>query len=173
MIKYYFVVILLSFVCVSCDKKTAAKDTSLSELDSITVKNKIVNSVGVLLSERARKEVKNWGEYQKIDVLITEFFNTSKSDVLENAADFSKNVQFLRDSIRIAELDNPKIIARLNVLLNESLRLKDMNKIPSISDLEVTNEVKNILRAFSSLNSKINTHYKSKPTEEQLDKEEF
>ncbi len=166
--KYYFGILLLVIVCVSCGHKMEQKEITTVNVDSIGLKVGIVNSVGVLLSEDARTALKTWGEYQKVDILIGELFNTSKSDVLENAGYFSDNIQLLRDSIRIEELDNPKIISRLNILLNESLRLKDMTDIPAISDAEVTDEVRNVLRAFSSLNIKINTHYKTKKIEKVL-----
>lgn len=167
--KYYIVLPFLCVLLFSCNKNTDVNNGNSKLSDSIQSNNKIVNSVGVLLSKESRDKVKDWKEYQKIDVLISELFNTSKMEALENAADFSQNVKYLRDSIRLDELDNPKIISRLNVLLSESLRLKDMNDIPSISKTEVADEVKKVLNAFSSLNSKINTHYKNMSVEESLE----
>ncbi|WP_457618374.1 hypothetical protein, partial [Lutibacter sp.] len=66
----------------------------------------------------------------------------------------------MKDSIRIEKLKQPSVIARLNVLENEALRLADMATIHSISNEEVKNEVEKIVEIYSAVNSKINTIYK-------------
>jgi hypothetical protein len=67
----------------------------------------------------------------------------------------------MKDSIRVKDLKTPSVIARINVLENETLRLADMATISSIKDSEVKEEVTNILTVYSAINSKINTIYKA------------
>jgi len=63
-------------------------------------------------------------------------------------------------SIEIDNLNQLNVIARFNVLHNQTLRLADMANIPSISSEEVKEEIRTILDVFSAVNSKINTIYK-------------
>ncbi|PCI01358.1 MAG: hypothetical protein COB81_07285 [Flavobacteriaceae bacterium] len=158
--KYKFVALVFVLVCFSCGKVKPV-DVAITNTvqDSINATQKITNGIGVLLSEDARLKVADWKEYQKVASLMTELYNTSKSDVLENAELYADEIKFLRDSIRIDVLDNPKIISRINILLNQSLRLKDMHSIPSISNAAVKVEVVKLCASFSSLNSRINTTY--------------
>jgi len=172
--KYIIIVFALLLGCTSCNKKSNKKSDVINTVsDSLLVAQRITNSIGVLLSEDARLEVATWKEYQKVASLMTELYNTSKTDVLENSEMYATHIKFMRDSIRVKELDNPKIVSRLNVLLNQSLRLKDMNDIPSISDNEVKEEVVKLCASFSSLNSKINTFYKTKKLEKDLEGLDF
>lgn len=171
---YKIIGLIVLLGCFSCAKvKTIDSVLSSTANDSLIVSQKITTSVGVLLDEEARLKVATWKEYQQVATLITELYNTSKSDVLENATMYADEIKQLRDSIRIKELDNPKIISRLNVLLTQSLRLKDMNKIPSISDQEVKDEAVKLCESFSSLNSRINTFYKTIQLEKELDQFSF
>jgi len=172
--KYIIIVFALLFGFTSCNKKNNKKlDVIDTVSDSLVVAQRITNSIGVLLSEDARLEVATWKEYQKVALLMTELYNTSKTDALENSEMYANHIQFMKDSIRVKELDNPKIVSRLNVLLNQSLRLKDMSDIPSISDNEVKEEVVKLCASFSSLNSKINTFYKTKQLEKDLEGLDF
>ena len=70
---------------------------------------------------------------------------------------------------KIEQLKKPNIIARINVLENETLRLADMANIPSISKEEVKEEVSNILAIYSAMNSKINTIYQSESLQNMLE----
>lgn len=172
--KYKIIVLVLLIVCFSCGKSKKI-DTEITNTvkDSLIVAQGITTGIGVLLSEDARGKVSTWEEYQKVASLMTELYNTSKSDVLENATMYAEEIQYLRDSIRIEELDNPKIISRINILLNQSLRLKDMNDIPSISNVAVKEEVVKLCESFSALNSRINTFYKTIQLEKDLEELDF
>jgi len=167
---YKIIGLVLMVVLSACGKiKKGDLDTSNVVKDSLIVEQRITNGIGVLLSDDARLELKEWKEYQKVASLMTELYNTSKSDVLENAETYANEIKFLRDSIRVKELDNPKIVSRLNVLLNQSLRLKDMKAISSISNKEVKEEVFKLCESFSSLNRRINTFYNTKQRKKDLE----
>jgi hypothetical protein len=58
---------------------------------------------------------------------------------------------------------------RVNVLENETLRLKDMTFIPAITANEVNTQVDKILAAFSATNSKINTVYSQLEVEQDIE----
>lgn len=58
---------------------------------------------------------------------------------------------------------------RVNVLENETLRLKDMTFIPAITANDVNTQVDKILAAFSATNSKINTIYSQLEVEQDIE----
>ena len=78
----------------------------------------------------------------------------------------------MQDSIRVEKLTALNVVARFNVLHNETLRLADMSEIPLISTTEVNDEVRNILEVYSAVKSKINTIYKTLAIQSSLDLDE-
>ncbi len=156
---YLFVIILLGTV--SCSKKKL-KTQAISTKDSLKIVNsRIEVPLGEVLIPTAKNKLSKWREYTDVDDFITQFYNISTSEALSNAKELSGLVVLMKDSIRVKELKIPSVIARINVLENETLRLADMSTIPSIKDTEVKEEVTSILTVFSALNSKINTLYKA------------
>ncbi len=150
-------VIILSLIIAitSCNKTDSKKNTEIVK-DSLISNTIKVNHQITKLNPKANKLVENWDEYQKIDELLKQYQSISANDALLNAKELSGLSQQLKDSIRIEKLNNSSVKIRLNVLYNETLRLADMESIPSISEAEVFEENDNILNAFSSLNLKIN-----------------
>ena len=88
------------------------------------------------------------------------YTSITKSQALENAKEVSLLIKKASDSIKVEVLERPDIRIRLNVLYNHSLRLSDMSTISLITDEEVSQEVENMLLAYSSINEKINVIYK-------------
>jgi len=163
---YSLVLILISTI--SCSKnnlkqKIAAKDSLR------VVNNRIEVSLGEVLIPTAKKAVSNWIEYKDVDDFITQFYNITTSEALSNAKELSDLVKLMKDSIRVKQLKIPSVVARFNVLENESLRLADMATIPSIKSAEVKEELTSILTVFSAINSKINTIYKASAIQKSLD----
>lgn len=130
------------------------------KVDSVKSTQKINSAPSKLLGVNAKKAVEKWTEYQKVSELIKEYNNVSVLEALQNAAELSVATQKLRDSVKVEKLKNVTVKTRLNVLHNEVLRLKDMSKIPSISDKEVKEEVVKIRYLYDALNSKINDIYR-------------
>ena len=156
---YLFVIILLGTV--SCSKKKP-KTQAIFTKDSLKIVNsRIEVPLGEVLIPTAKNKLSKWREYIDVDNFITQFYNISTSEALSNAKELSNLVILMKDSIRVKELKIPSVIARINVLENETLRLADMSTIPSIKDAEVKEEVTSILTVFSALNSRINTFYKA------------
>jgi len=140
---------------ISCDKKTS-KESIIIQKDTTLTKKATAINIEVKLNSKAKKIVGNWKEYQNFDKFIIQFSNISSSDGFLNADELSELAQQLKDSIRIKEFQIPSVRIRLNVLYNETLRLADMSTIKNMTEIDFINENKNILNAFSALNSKIN-----------------
>ena len=100
---------------------------------------------------------------------MIKYYNVSKLEALNNSKELSDLVKNMIDTIRIDKLDKINVIARFNVLHNETLRLADMANIPSITEDEVKEEVKKIIDLYSAVNSKINTIYKADELQNALD----
>ena len=153
----------------SCSKnKKLEKNEEI--IDSVIVDpDRIVSRIGETLIPTAKKSLEDWKEYQNLDNFIVKYYNISILEALNNANELSTLTKELTDTIRVKKLEVNNVIARLNVLHNEALRLNDMADIPSITDEEVKEEVENILEVFSAINSKINTIYNAETLKESLD----
>ncbi len=155
----FLVIILLTGF--SCDKTKDAKEVS-ETVDSLKWDaNRIENRIGEMLIPEAKVVLDNWKEYQLVDELLLKYYSITTFEALSNADELSRLVKMMKDSIKIEKLKTTNIIARINVLENETLRLADMATIPSISKEEVKEEVNNIVALYSAFNSKINTIYQS------------
>ena len=162
---FLFLILLISYSCDS--KKTNANE---SKNDSIALNSKrITNSITETLTPSAKKDFENWEEYQDVDEFITAYYSISISEALMGAENLAGLVKLMKDTIRVPAIDKLNVIARFNVLHNETLRLADMANIPSISDEEVSEEVSQILDVYASVNSKINTIYKAQDLQEALE----
>ena len=111
----------------------------------------------------------NWKEYRDVDELLLKYYSITTLEALTDARELSNLVELMGDSIRVEKLKKPNIIARINVLHNEALRLADMATIPSISTKEVKEEVSNIVLIYSAINSKINTIYQAETIQNALE----
>lgn len=150
-------VILLSLIAlfISCTKTISRKNNEISRDSLIGNTNKVKLQIAKLNS-KAIKLVETWDEYQNIDELLKQYQNINSNLALLNAKELAVLAKQLKDSIRVEILKIPSVKIRLNVLHNETLRLADMNTIPSITEEEVVEENSNILNAYSALNLKIN-----------------
>jgi hypothetical protein len=133
------------------------------------ISDRIVNRIGETLIPSAKRALETWNEYNDVDDFIIKYYNISIMEALLNAQELSDLVKLMRDTIRVENLDKLNVIARFNVLHNETLRLADMANIPSIKDEEVNEEVTRILEVFSAVNSKINTIYKASALQNSLE----
>lgn len=154
---FLFLILLISF---SCNSKKA--DDNQSVIDSLVVNsNRITNTISETLIPAAKKDLENWQEYSDVDELLISYYNISVSEALSKSAELARLVELMKDSIRVETVNKLNVIARFNVLHNETLRLADMATIPSITDEEVDEEVEQIISVFESVNAKINTIYKA------------
>lgn len=157
-IPFLLIILLTGFSC-NRNKETAQVS---EKSDSLKLdENRIENRIGETLIPEAKQEMDTWKEYQDADELMLKYYSITTLEALSDARELSELVKRMKDSIRIEKLQKPNIIARLNVLHNETLRLEDMANIPSITKEEVKEEVNNIIAIYSAMNSKINTIYQS------------
>tara|TARA_R110001583_G_scaffold43690_3_gene138894 strand:+ start:1054 stop:1656 length:603 start_codon:yes stop_codon:yes gene_type:complete len=165
----YSFLLVIVFLTFSCNRNKNVEEV-VQVTDTLKVdEHRIVNSIGETLIPNARRNLQGWKAYNNVDEFMLKYFNVSKLEALNNAKELSDLVKIMKDSIKIDKLKEINVIARFNVLHNETLRLADMATIPSITDDEVKDEVKKILELYSALNSKINTIYKAEELQDALD----
>lgn len=148
----FFMLILLLTTCTNKEQKAE------KEKAARTVNNSMIKSEKpiIKLNSKSQELISTWPEYQKFDDLISQYEDISMSEALLNSVELSELARQLRDSIRIEKLNIPEVKIRLNVLYSETLRLADMSTIPTITEVLVAAENKNVIEAYSALNLKIN-----------------
>ena len=138
----------------SCDEAKTGKDTLVKKSDySMVQKHEQIE----LVQEKYQSRIDDWKEYDNLLEFLDQYIVISPNDAINNSNELNDKAKSLNDSIKPEILETPAFNARLNLLLNETLRLYDMSSIPSIKAAEVNEQVTKILLAFSAINSKINT----------------
>ncbi|WKD85688.1 hypothetical protein KCTC32516_01033 [Polaribacter huanghezhanensis] len=160
-----FYLVFLLILC-SCKNRTAVQESKIQKSEMNIVQK---HSSVLELEKNSKEKVADWKEYQSVANNLKQFSSISASEALNNALKLAEVVKFLKDSIRPKELLNLPFRTRVNVLENETLRLKDMTFIPAITAKEVHVEVNKIIAAFSATNSKINTIYSQLKVEQDID----
>jgi len=168
MIKQSIYILLIAFAVGACksEVKIKAQEAAIEDVQEI-----IAGSIKEQLSVEAKESLRNWVGFQNFAVEMERYTSVTKSQALENAKQLSLLIKKVSDSIKVDELERPDIRIRLNVMYNHSLRLDDMSTITSITDKEVSQEVENMLLAYSSINEKINLIYKIAEYEEKYSDE--
>ena len=154
----------------SCNKNNKVEEV-IANGDTLVVEDtdRIINNTSETLIPEAKQNLKDWKEYQKLDQFMLKYYNVSNLEALNNAEELSGLVKNMIDTIRVEKLTALNVVARFNVLHNETLRLADMATIRSISKEEVKEEVKKIIDLYSAVNSKINTIYKAEDLQNSLE----
>lgn len=155
---FFFLILLLSISCTT-NKRTESNEQTIDSLGLIS--DRITNMLGETLNPSAKEDLDTWQGYKDVDALMLSYYNISMSDALSNANELSGLIEIMKDSIPLETLNKPNVIARFNVLHNEALRLADMANISSITEEEVAQEVAQLLKLYSAVNSKINTVYQA------------
>lgn len=155
---FFFLILLLSISCTT-NKRTESNEQIIDSLGLIS--DRITNMIGETLNPSAKEDLDTWQGYKDVDALMLSYYNISMSEALNNANELSSLIEIMKDSIPLETLNKPNVIARFNVLHNEALRLADMANISSIAEEEVAQEVEQLLKLYSAVNSKINTVYQA------------
>jgi hypothetical protein len=163
----YILFIVGAFFSCQSKEKQEVQETLIDEVQEV-----IPGEIKKQLSVKAKDSLKDWVNFQKVTKEMERYTAVTKGQALENAKELSLLIKKVSDSIKVDELKRPDIKIRLNVLYNHSLRLNDMSTISSISDDEVSQEVANMLLAFSSINEKVNVIYKIAEFEKQYSDEQ-
>lgn len=163
---WYFIIILL---VVSCTKTKQQSDFKPVNDASLMAKNKPeINAIGVVLNDESASFVKDWVAYQEFDKTISPFYAITQSAALQNAVNLSQKADFLMESVRQPELQQPATLSRFNLLATECKRLADMADIKAITPEEVRQQIRKVLDAYSSVNAKINSLFYIKKMESEL-----
>jgi len=163
--KYFFFLLLFSFI--ACKNTSTSQEKTVQKPELDIVKKHQLNTQ---LTSLSKEKIKTWKEYQSVDVDLKKYSNISANEALNNAVNLSKIVKQLKDSIRPSELINNSFRTRVNVFENEVLRLKDMTFIRNaLSVDDINKQVDKIFEAFSATNSKINTVYAQLEVEKEIE----
>lgn len=163
----YFLILLILFSAFSCDKKQE-KTNQKQEVKSLLSEVQEYSSVKKVRATY-NKDIEAWEELHAVDDFLDRFKKVSPKEVLGNALELQGLVKSLKDSVKPVLFDNASFKARVNIFYNETLRLSDMNSIPSISADEVNIQTEKIIDAFSAVNSKVNAILSKKRFEDAID----
>ncbi|MBS3993883.1 MAG: hypothetical protein KGZ87_09215 [Bacteroidetes bacterium] len=162
-----FVLVAISIFLIGCKK-----NVNETQLEAASTKNDSLTktySQTVYLTDIARKEIKEWSQYEEFENIISQYYNTTPSKAMLLSKDLSDIIVKIKDSIKIDKIKRPDVIARFNILNNEALRLNDMSKINTITTEETIEKIENIVYAYESIISKINQVYLLNANEESVD----
>lgn len=125
------------------------------------------------LKHQVEKDIQNWDEYFTMSEFLKKYYTAiSPSLSLEMSKELTDLSKTMKDSLRIKELNNRGMFARLNVFYSEALRLQDMSEISSIKAVEVTEQVEKLVSVYNSINMKINSIYEQKNFDSNVDFDE-
>lgn len=162
--RFLLVFLFLIFACKDTVEKADQTNNDTSELSIVQTHNSVD-----LVMPQFQENIKDWESLNNVNVFLERFNKASANEVLSNSIELKSLSKALLDSVMPKEFKISSLKARINILYNESLRLEDMNDIPSISSKEVHEQTNKILDIFSSINSKINTVLRKKKFEEAID----
>ncbi len=162
-----FILLFAFFLVVSCKNKEI--DTNKNAVEKPNASVAKTHRVSTTIRTIFKPEIEDWETYRNVDDFINRFKKASANEVLSNALELEDLIKKVKDTVKPRVLMSPALNARINVLYNESLRLSDMTLIPAITAEEVHQQTDKVLKAFSSLNAKINTVLLKKRFEEAID----
>lgn len=138
----YFLLLFLA-VIFSCQQKKKNPETKTEKpLLRVSVEHKLPDNKDA----KYLNEVNNsWKELRTLNSFIKNFKTISPTEALSNAKELSMIAQSVKDSIRPKFLQTAAFKSRVNVFLNEVLRLEDMSRISSIKAEEVNSQVQKVL----------------------------
>lgn len=162
--------IFLAFILIFSICCTPEKEEAEIVEDTIEIQEDVtISSIGITLTPKAKDAIASWEDYQLVATKMERYNKVTKTEALLNARELSALIKTASDTIDVKKLDRPDVKMRFNVLYNHAFRLEDMERITSITQEEVMDEVTMLLNAFSALNDKINVIYMIEEYEEELD----
>ena len=164
--KFRIIIICLSLV--GCTKTTNPEQKVGTALVQDDEQFTITHSIAEVLDPKAKSMVASWDEYQKVEELVSEFYNISPDQALQKSRELAEATQALRDSVRVDRFLQPDLQMRLNVINNIALRINDMSSISQIEPQEISDEVGNLMQLFSSINRRLNNITRQQALEEEL-----
>lgn len=114
-----------------------------------------------------------WKGYFQVKENLQDFKRNTPHEVMTMAEGLVANIELMKDSITVKTLDDKGIRSRINVLLNQALRLQDMKNIPAITVPEVVKQTQGLFTVYRMINHKINAIYQQNDFENELIEEDF
>lgn len=153
--RVYVLLLVLTFSLFSCQKKQENRNEEpLPKPNASVQKNYVITD---RIKAEFRQDIEDWETYRSVSNFFTRFRKVSANEVLSNAIELEGLVKQLKDSVKPGDLSSPALNARINILYNETLRLSDMTDIPAITAQEIHQQTDKVIKAYASLNAKINT----------------
>lgn len=147
--------VLLLVLCFCACKENSQQNKEVHKPAALSVVQK--HTLSVVVDKQVRKEVDNWSAYTDLEQKFKEFSTISANEALNNALELSELVRKLKSNTKPKPLETLSFKTRINVLENETLRLKDMTYISvALTAKEVNDQVDKVMDAFAATNSKIN-----------------
>lgn len=140
-------------ICFSCGKSESKK---AQELVKTIVERSQQNEKVLLVDDEAKYLVSDIEYYADLRLRIENLEEATKSQILNEGEALSILTKSLKDSTENVFFNEPAMRARMNALYTISMRLKDMNDIPSITEEEVFATGNEIIKLYNSLISRIN-----------------
>ena len=159
---------LLFFLFIGLSACQENKEKKLIKEHLSKKENVISIDAPLTLNKETSKSVSKWKEYGDFKQYFDQFLKTTSSEALNNADELNTLAKQLKDSIRIPAFKIPAFKARLNVLQNETMRLKDMTTIPNLTENDVKNQLIKILNALDATNAKLNSMILQQQVEEDI-----
>jgi len=163
--KFLYLLFMISLL--SCHSNQKYRSDKASKLKKHEIILKINNPIK--LSYKAAKLIGNWKEYNNFKNLFAQYQATTPSEALSNADELNTLATQLKDSIRNKSLKTIPFKARLDVLQNETMRLKDMVAIPNLTTSDIKAQIDKILAAYNATIAKLNNLAVQMQIETELD----
>lgn len=151
--KFIYYGVFMVLIC-SCNGKNKTTKDVIKKPESSRIKKHTPTSK---IKTKFQIDIDSWTEYENLSTFLQQYTSISPNDALNNSRELNDITKSIIDSVKPKFLETDAFNARINLLYNETLRLYDMSSISAIKANEVNDQVANILNAFSSVNSKINT----------------
>lgn len=162
--RYSIYLIIVAF-CFSCGKSESKKE---QEVVKTIVERSQQNEKVMRVDEEAKYLISDIEYYADLRLRIENLEEATKSQILNEGEALSILTISLKDSTENVFLNEPAMRARMNALYTISMRLKDMNDIPSITEEEVFATGNEIIKLYNSLISRINAEAELREMEKSI-----
>jgi len=167
--KYSSLVFSLFILLFSCQKKEAQLVKPKPIIKKSTIKRVFQNDSVLKVEGNALYLVEDLDLYTSLTSQIENLQGGTKDQILNQGEGLTLLTLSLKDSTENELMNDPAMRARLNALYTISLRLKDMQDIPSISEEEVFETGDQIIGLYNSVIKKINMEALRAEFESQID----
>ena len=153
--KYIYYIVLSLFIG-ACSSEEPVKDEKKRVVKTKVEKVYTIDTIASL-SEGGKALVEDLDYYSNLRNRIEDIQDATKAQILNQGDPISTLTLSLKDSTENALINSQPIQARLNALYTMSLRLKDMQDIPAITDQEAIEQGKEVVALYNGFIQTVNT----------------